>query len=81
MRVFTHAHVSMITYRVDVYRSRPTGASLLTTSQFMVGQNVSKVVGATRTGGFLVKLRYIIDQGLGREHMPLLRYDEFGALS
>jgi len=23
--VFTHAHVSMITYRVDVYRSRPIG--------------------------------------------------------
>ena len=32
MRVFTHAHVSMITYCVDVYRSRPIGASLLTTS-------------------------------------------------
>jgi len=30
--MFTHAHVSMITYRVDVYRSRPIGASLLTTS-------------------------------------------------
>jgi len=30
--VFTHAHVSMITYRVHVYRSRPIGASLLTTS-------------------------------------------------
>jgi len=29
MRVFTHAHVSMITYRVDVYRRRPRGASLL----------------------------------------------------
>jgi len=29
VRVFTHAHVSMITYRVDVYRSRPTGTSLL----------------------------------------------------
>jgi len=29
VRVFTHAHVSMITYRVDVYRSRPIGASLL----------------------------------------------------
>jgi len=28
----TGAHVSMITYRVDVYRSRPIGASLLTTS-------------------------------------------------
>jgi len=27
--MFTHAHVSMITYRVDVYRSRPTGSSLL----------------------------------------------------
>jgi len=27
-----HAHVSMITYRVDVYRGRPIGASLLTTS-------------------------------------------------
>ena len=27
--MFTHAHVSMITYRIDVYRSRPTGASLL----------------------------------------------------
>ena len=27
--MFTHAHVSMITYRVDVYRSRPIGASLL----------------------------------------------------
>jgi len=26
--VFTHAQVSMITYRVDVYRSRPIGASL-----------------------------------------------------
>jgi len=25
----THAHVSMITCRVDVYRSRPIGASLL----------------------------------------------------
>ena len=30
VRVFKHAHVSMITYRVDVYRSRPIGASLLT---------------------------------------------------
>jgi len=30
--VFTHAHVSMITHRVGVYRSRPIGASLLTTS-------------------------------------------------
>jgi len=30
--MFTHAHVSMITYHVDVYRSRPIGASLLTTS-------------------------------------------------
>jgi len=29
VEVFTHAHVSMITYRVDVYRSRPIGASLL----------------------------------------------------
>jgi len=27
--MFTHAHVSMVTYRVDVYWSRPTGASLL----------------------------------------------------
>jgi len=27
--VFTHAHVSMITYRVDVYQIRPIGASLL----------------------------------------------------
>jgi len=27
--VFKRAHVSMITYRVDVYRSRPIGASLL----------------------------------------------------
>jgi len=27
--VLTHAHVSMITYRVDVYRSKPIGASLL----------------------------------------------------
>ena len=25
--MFTHAHVSMITYRVDVYRSRPIGAA------------------------------------------------------
>ena len=32
LRVFTHTHVSMITYRVDIYRSRPIGASLLTTS-------------------------------------------------
>ena len=32
VRVFTRAHVSMITYHVDVYRSRPIGASLLTTS-------------------------------------------------
>ena len=32
VRVFTHAQVSMITYHVDVYRSRPIGASLLTTS-------------------------------------------------
>jgi len=32
VRMFTHAHVSMITYRVDIYRSRPIGASLLTTS-------------------------------------------------
>jgi len=32
VRVFTHAHVSMITYRADVYRSRPIGASLLSTS-------------------------------------------------
>jgi len=32
VRVFTQAHVSIITYRVDVYRSRPIGASLLTTS-------------------------------------------------
>jgi len=32
LHVVTHAHVSMITYRVDVYRSRPIGASLLTTS-------------------------------------------------
>jgi len=29
VHVFTHAHVSMITYCVDVYRSRPIGASLL----------------------------------------------------
>ena len=29
VRVFTHAHVSMIAYRVDVYRSRLMGASLL----------------------------------------------------
>ena len=28
--MFTHAHVSMITYRADVYRSRPISASLLT---------------------------------------------------
>ena len=28
--MFTHAHASMITYRVDVYRNRPIGASLLT---------------------------------------------------
>jgi len=28
VRVFTLAHVSMITYRVDVYRSRPIGASI-----------------------------------------------------
>ena len=27
--MFTHAHVSMIAYRVDVYRSRPIGATLL----------------------------------------------------
>ena len=27
--VFTHSHVSTITYRVDVYRSGPIGASLL----------------------------------------------------
>jgi len=27
VRVSTHAHVSMITYRADVYRSRPIGAS------------------------------------------------------
>ena len=27
--MFRHAHVSMITYRVDVCRSRPIGASLL----------------------------------------------------
>jgi len=27
--VFAHGHVSMITYRVDVYQSRPIGASLL----------------------------------------------------
>jgi len=32
VRVFTRAHVSMIIYRVDVYRSRPIGASLLTAS-------------------------------------------------
>jgi len=32
VRVFTHAHVFMITYRVHIYRSRPRGASLLTTS-------------------------------------------------
>jgi len=32
VRVFSHAHVSMIAYRVVVYRSRPIGASLLTTS-------------------------------------------------
>jgi len=30
--VFTHAHMSMITYRVDVYRSRPIRASLLTSA-------------------------------------------------
>jgi len=30
--MFTHAHVSMITYRVDVYRSRLIGASLLTSA-------------------------------------------------
>jgi len=29
LHVFTHAHVSMITYRVDVYRSGPIGASPL----------------------------------------------------
>jgi len=28
VRVFTHAHVSMITYRVHVYRSTPIGTSL-----------------------------------------------------
>jgi len=44
----------MITYRVDVYGSRPIGASLLTTSQFMVGYNVAKVVAAASTVGFLV---------------------------
>ena len=27
--MLTHVHVSMITYRVDVYRSKPIGASLL----------------------------------------------------
>ena len=32
MRVFTHAHVSMIADRVEVYRTRPIGAYLLTTS-------------------------------------------------
>jgi len=32
VRVFTHAHVSMITYHVDVYQSRAIGACLLTTS-------------------------------------------------
>jgi len=30
--VFTHAHVSTITFRVDVYRSRPIGASVLTSA-------------------------------------------------
>jgi len=30
--MFTHAHVSMMTYHVHIYRSRPIGASLLTTS-------------------------------------------------
>jgi len=30
--MFTYAHAFIITYRVDVYRSRPIGASLLTTS-------------------------------------------------
>jgi len=29
VRVFTHADMSMITYSVDVYRSRPIGASIL----------------------------------------------------
>jgi len=32
VNVFTHAHVSIITYRVHVYQSRPIGAFLLTTS-------------------------------------------------
>jgi len=32
MHVFTHAHVYLITYCVDVYQSRPIGTSLLTTS-------------------------------------------------
>jgi len=30
--MFTRAHVSMITYRVDVYRSRPIHAFLLTSA-------------------------------------------------
>jgi len=30
--MFTHGHVSMITYRIHVYQSRPIAASLLMTS-------------------------------------------------
>jgi len=48
VRVSTHAHVSVTTYRGDVYRSRPVGASLLTTSP----QQGRIRLMSGRTGGF-----------------------------
>jgi len=41
VEVHVLAHVSMITYHVDVYRSRPIGASLLTTGLRLTSNNGS----------------------------------------
>ena len=66
--MFTHAHVSMITYRVDVYRSRPIGASLLTSAGMPGPEGPAHrgwlgVVTGIRliqisTGGFLVIIMF-----------------------
>jgi len=67
-RVYIHAHVSMITYRVDVYRSRPIGASLLTTSPqqgclALKGLHTGWLgvvtgISSASTGGVLVSLKH-----------------------
>jgi len=48
VRVFTHAHVS-ITYRVDVYRSRPIDAFLLM-GVVEVGVVDTRLTAATLSG-------------------------------